>query len=124
MGTRIYVGNLPFQTTEEDLRLAFAQCGTVQDAAIIKDRETQRSRGFGFVTMSTEAEMRAAVERWNGQQFSGRALTVNEAQEKPRGGGYGGGGGGGGRYSSDPDRKGDGRGRGGRGRGNRYDDYG
>ncbi|MCE9529662.1 MAG: RNA-binding protein [Planctomycetes bacterium] len=101
MSKNLYVGNLPFGTTDEDLRQAFAQYGTVVKAQVIMDRETGRSRGFGFVEMGDGAE--DAVNAMNGAQFGGRTLTVNEAKPRePRaggggGGGYGGGGGGGGR---------------------------
>jgi RNA recognition motif-containing protein len=95
MSKNLYVGNLPFGTTDEDLRQAFAQYGTVVKAQVIMDRETGRSRGFGFVEMGDGAE--EAINAMNGAQFGGRTLTVNEA--KPRearpgggGGGYGGGG--------------------------------
>jgi RNA recognition motif-containing protein len=101
MATNLYVGNLPFDTTSDDLAQAFGQFGTVVKAQIISDRETGRSRGFGFVEMSEGAD--AAVQAMNGADFGGRKLTVNEArprEERPRGGGggggYGGGGGGGG----------------------------
>jgi len=93
----LYVGNLPFTTTSADLEQLFGQYGTVTKAQVINDRETGRSRGFGFVEMSDGAE--AAVEAVNGADFQGRRLTVNEAkprEERPRGGGYGGGGGRGG----------------------------
>jgi RNA recognition motif-containing protein len=96
----LYVGNLPFSTTSSDLEQLFGQYGTVTKAQVISDRDTGRSRGFGFVEMSDGAE--AAVEALNNAEFQGRRLTVNEAkprEERPRGGGggYGGGGGGGGR---------------------------
>jgi RNA recognition motif-containing protein len=98
----LYVGNLPFSTTSEDLEQLFGQHGTVTRAQVMTDRETGRSRGFGFVEMGDGAD--AAIQALNGNQFQGRALTVNEAkprEERPRGGGggggYGGGGGGGGR---------------------------
>ncbi len=99
MATKLYVGNLSFRTTGDDLREAFSQAGTVESASIIEDRETGRSRGFGFVEMATPEEAAAAIEQFNGKDMGGRNLTVNEA--KPRenrsggGGGYGGGGGGG-----------------------------
>jgi RNA recognition motif-containing protein len=86
MSKNLYVGNLPFQTTADDLREAFGQYGTVTRAQIISDRETGRSRGFGFVEMSEGAE--EAISNLNGAQFQGRALTVNEAkprEERPRG---------------------------------------
>ena len=92
----LYVGNLPFSTTSSDLEQLFGQYGTVTKAQVISDRDTGRSRGFGFVEMSDGAE--AAVEALNNAEFQGRRLTVNEAkprEERPRGGGYGGGGGGG-----------------------------
>lgn len=99
----LYVGNLPFGTTNEDLEVAFSQFGTVVKAQVIMDRETGRSRGFAFVEMADGVE--SAVEGMNGAEFQGRRLTVNEArprEERPRGGGGGGGGyggGGGGRRS-------------------------
>ena len=99
MVKNLYVGNLPFQTTAEDLREAFSEFGTVTRTQIISDRETNRSRGFGFVEMSDGAE--AAVDGLNGKTFQGRTRTVNEArprEDRPRGGGGGGGGGGGYRY--------------------------
>ena len=101
MATKLYVGNLSFKTTGDSLRDLFSQAGTVESASIIEDRETGRSRGFGFVEMATPEEAAAAIERFNGKEIDGRALTVNEAKPKTdRGGGggrggYGGGGGGG-----------------------------
>jgi RNA recognition motif-containing protein len=98
MSTNIYVGNLSFQTTADDLVQLFGQHGTVERAQVVNDRETGRSRGFGFVEMSQGGE--AAIAALNGTQHDGRTLTVNEAkprEERPRSGGYGGGGGGGGR---------------------------
>lgn len=99
MATNIYVGNLPWSTTTDDLYAMFQQYGAVTRAQIITDRETGRSRGFGFVEMANEAEANAAIAALNNQDMNGRPLTVNVA--KPReaggGGGYGGGGGGGGR---------------------------
>jgi RNA recognition motif-containing protein len=94
----LYVGNLPFSTTSEELEQLFGQHGTVTRAQVMSDRETGRSRGFGFVEMSDGADQ--AIQALNGNQFQGRALTVNEArprEERPRGGGGGYGGGGGGR---------------------------
>ncbi len=96
----IYVGNLPFSTTEQDLQQMFGQHGQVSRASIVMDRETGRSRGFGFVEMPDDAEGQAAIAALNGKDMNGRGLTVNVA--KPReggggGGGRGGGGGGGGR---------------------------
>lgn len=92
---RIYVGNLSFQTDEDTLRDLFAQHGTVDEVAIISDRQTGRSRGFGFVTMNDDNEARAAIEATNGMEFEGRTLNVNEAKPRTEGGGRGGGGGGG-----------------------------
>ena len=93
MATRLYVGNLSFRTTSEDLRELFAQAGTVESANIIEDRETGRSRGFGFVEMATQEEANAAIEQFNGKEFGGRNLTVNEAKPRTERGGSGGGGG-------------------------------
>src|SRR5437764_14262352 len=95
MATKLYVGNLSFQTTSEDLRAHFAQAGNVESASVVEDRMTGRSRGFGFVEMATAEEAAAAIEQLNGNEFAGRNLTVNEARprtDRP-GGGYGGGGG-------------------------------
>jgi RNA recognition motif-containing protein len=98
---KLYVGNISFETTSDDLVQAFSQFGSVLSAQIVTDRETGRSRGFAFVEMHDGAE--AAITAMNGQQLGGRTLTVNEAkprEDRPRsggGGGYGGGGGGGGR---------------------------
>jgi RNA recognition motif-containing protein len=101
MGKKLYVGNLPFSTTEQDLNNMFSQCGTVESAKIITDRDTGRSKGFGFVEMSSDAEALAAITKYNGQDMNGRPLTVNEAKpmapREPRGGGGFGGGGRGGR---------------------------
>lgn len=101
MGKKLYVGNLPFSATDQILNDTFAQCGTVQSAKIITDRDTGRSKGFGFVEMSTEAEALDAISKFNGADYDGRAMTVNEARPMaPReggGGGRGGFGGGGGR---------------------------
>jgi len=109
MATKLYVGNLSFRTTSEDLREAFATVGTVESATVIEDRDTGRSRGFGFVEMATPEEAAAAIEQFNGKDFGGRNLTVNEAKPRAdRGGGgrgYGGGGGRGGyRGGGDRDR--------------------
>lgn len=93
MATNIYVGNLPWSTTTDDLYAMFQQYGAVARAQIVTDRETGRSRGFGFVEMVNEAEANAAIEALNNQPMNGRPLTVNVA--KPREGGPGGGGGGG-----------------------------
>jgi cold-inducible RNA-binding protein len=95
MSTKLYVGNLSFRTTSDDLKEAFSAAGTVESATIIEDRETGRSRGFGFVEMATPEEAAAAIEQFNGQDLGGRNLTVNEARPKAdRGGGRGGYGGG------------------------------
>lgn len=95
---KIYVGNLPWSATEADLRDLFASIGTVHSAAVITDRETGRSRGFGFVEMD-EGDADKAIGELNGRDFGGRPLRVNEAQDRRGGGGGGGrGGGGGGRW--------------------------
>ena len=78
MGNRLYVGNLSFQATEDTLREAFAACGEVTDVHIVQDRDTGRSRGFAFVTMSTDAEARSAIEKLDGTSLEGRALRVND----------------------------------------------
>jgi len=102
MSMKLYVGNLAFQTSSDDLQQLFSQVGTVESAAVIEDRDTGQSRGFGFVEMSSKEEGRAAIEQFNGKEVGGRALTVNEAKPREdRGGGGGGrggnrGGGGGG----------------------------
>jgi RNA recognition motif-containing protein len=99
MGNKLYVGNLSYNTTGSDLEQLFSQHGTVQSAEVIADRETGRSKGFGFVQMGSDQEAQAAIAALNGQQHDGRALTVNEAkprEDRPRGGGGGGGGGRGG----------------------------
>jgi RNA recognition motif-containing protein len=88
---KMYVGNLPWSATEADLRELFQAFGTVHSAAVITDRETGRSRGFGFVEMD-EADAEKAMSKLDGSEFSGRSLRVNEAQERRRGGGGGGGG--------------------------------
>src|SRR5438046_1163294 len=111
MATKLYVGNLSFRTTSEDLREAFASVGTVESASVIEDRDTGRSRGFGFVEMATPEEAAAAIEQFNGKDLGGRNLTVNEAKPRTersgsggRGGGYGGGRGGYGGGGGDRDR--------------------
>ncbi len=120
MGTKLYVGNLSFRTTSEELKDAFGSVGTVESASVIEDRDTGRSRGFAFVEMATPEEAAAAIEQFNGKDFGGRNLTVNEAKPREdRGrGGYGGGRGGGGGYGGGRggDRGGD---RGGYGGGDR-----
>lgn len=95
---KMYVGNLSFRTTEDELRELFSQHGEVSSASLVMDRETGRPRGFGFVEMPDPEQAKAAIEALNGQPFMGRDLTVNEARPKTGGGGgFGGGGGGGGR---------------------------
>jgi cold-inducible RNA-binding protein len=100
MGNKLYVGNLPYSYRDSDMEQAFSQYGTVSSAKVMMERDTGRSKGFGFVEMSTEAEANAAIEGMNGQQIGGRGLVVNEARpmesRPPRTGGFGGGGGGGG----------------------------
>jgi RNA recognition motif-containing protein len=91
----IYVGNLPWSTNDDDLRTLFQEFGDVDGARVIMDRETGRSRGFGFVQMPSNDEANKAIESLNGQDYNGRPLRVNESQPKPRGGGGGGGRGGG-----------------------------
>lgn len=132
MNTKMYVGNLSYDATDSDIRELFEAHGTVSDVFIVKDRESGRPRGFAFVSMGTAEEMNAAIEGLNGEEFLGRALTINEArprEERPQGGGggygggggggYGGGGGGGrGGYNRGGGRGGD-RGRGGNDRGDR-----
>ncbi|MBC7286800.1 MAG: RNA-binding protein [Armatimonadetes bacterium] len=88
---RIYVGNLPYSTSEESLREAFEQFGVVDSAVVIRDRSTGRSRGFGFVEMRDEEEARTAIAALNGTEFEGRTLTVNEARPREEGGRGGGG---------------------------------
>jgi RNA recognition motif-containing protein len=105
MSTKLYVGNLSFNTSTQDLEQMFGEFGTVQSANIIEDRETGRSRGFAFVEMSSKEEGQSAIEALNGKEIDGRNLTVNEAKPREdrgggggsRGGGRGGYGGGGGR---------------------------
>jgi len=121
MATKLYVGNLPFQTTSDELKDHFAQSGSVESASVVEDRMTGRSRGFGFVEMATPEEAAAAIEQLNGKDFGGRNLTVNEARPRTDrgpgggggyggggnrgGGGYGGGGGGGGGYGGGGGRR-------------------
>lgn len=97
MGNRLYVGNLPFNTTETDLQDLFAQAGPVNEVVLMQDKFTGKSRGFAFVTMATDADAQNAITQFHGKALEGRPLTVNEArprEERPSGG-YGGGGGGG-----------------------------
>jgi RNA recognition motif-containing protein len=100
MGTKLYVGNLSFNTTETDLQDLFAQAGPVQEVTLMQDKFTGKSRGFAFVTMTTDADAQKAISEFNGKTVEGRPLTVNEArprEARPPGGGGGYGGGGGGR---------------------------
>jgi RNA recognition motif-containing protein len=120
MSMKLYVGNLAFATSSQDLQELFAQAGTVESASVVEDRETGRSRGFGFVEMATKEEGDAAISQFDGKEVGGRALKVNEAKPRePRSGGgggrggFGGGRGGGGGY-------GGGGGRGGNGGGGGY----
>ena len=97
MGSKLYVGNLSYNTSSSELEQLFGQHGTVQSAEVIQDRDTGRSKGFGFVQMGSDQEAQAAIAALNGQDNDGRALTVNEAkprEDRPRGGGGGYGGGG------------------------------
>ena len=103
MGNKLYVGNLPYSFRDEDMQQAFSQFGNVSSAKVMMERDTGRSKGFGFVEMGSDAEAQAAIKGMNGQNMGGRDLVVNEARpmeaRAPRsggGGGYGGGGGGGG----------------------------
>lgn len=129
MSVRLYVGNLPFNVTEQDLEQLFSQSGQVDSANVVTDRDTGRSRGFGFVEMETQEAADAAIQALNGYELSGRALTVNEARPKesrPARGGFGGGGGRGGGFGGGGGGRGGGGGFGGGGRdrggrgGNRY----
>jgi RNA recognition motif-containing protein len=119
MSTKLYVGNLAFQTTSQELQELFAQAGTVESASVVEDRDTGRSRGFAFVEMSTKEEATAAIDQFNGKEVGGRALKVNEAKPREnRGGGGGRGfGGGGGRGGYGGNRGGGGAGRNGGGYG-------
>ena len=110
MGNKVFVGGLSWDATDDDLKELFGECGTVTDGVILQDRETGRSRGFGFVTFSSDEEAKAAIEKFHDFEFMGRNLSVNEARprEERGGGGYRGGGGG---------YRGGGGGRGGRGGG-------
>src|SRR6266498_502963 len=98
MSMKLYVGNLAFETSSNDLQTLFAQAGTVESVSLIEDRETGRSRGFGFVEMSTKEEGAAAVQQFNGKDLGGRTLKVNEAKPREDRGGGGGGRNGGSRY--------------------------
>jgi hypothetical protein len=121
MGNKLYVGNLPYQMRDSDLEQAFSQFGQVTSAKVMMERETGRSKGFGFVEMGSDAEAQAAISGMNGQPMGGRSIVVNEArpmENRPRtggGGGYGGGGGGGGYGGGGGGRSGGGGGGGGYG---------
>jgi len=121
MSMKLYVGNLAFATSSQDLQELFAQAGTVESASVVEDRETGRSRGFGFVEMSSKEEGAAAISQFNGKEVNGRALNVNEAKPRePRSGGGGGRGGfGGGRGGFGGGGRGNGGGGYGGGGGNR-----
>src|SRR5256885_7054284 len=98
MSVKLYVGNLSFQTSSNDLQQLFSQAGTVESASVVEDRETGRSRGFGFVEMASAEEGQAAIQQFNGKEVNGRNLNVNEARPREDRGGRGGGGGGRGGY--------------------------
>src|SRR5215467_2472564 len=115
MAKKLYVGNLAFQTSSQDLQELFAQAGTVESASVIEDRDTGRSKGFAFVEMSTEEEAAAAIEQFNGKEVAGRALKVNEARPRENRGGGGGRGGFGGNRGGGGGRGGFGGNRGGGG---------
>jgi hypothetical protein len=128
MGNKLYVGNLPYSVRDNDLEQAFSQFGSVTSAKVMMERDTGRSKGFGFVEMGSDAEAQAAISGMNGQPLGGRSVVVNEArpmENRPRtggyggggGGGYGGGGGGGGYGGGGGRREGGGGGYGGRGGG-------
>ena len=94
MSMKLYVGNLSFQTSSDDLQQLFAQAGTVESASVVEDRDTGRSRGFGFVEMASNEEGQAAIQQFNGKEVNGRSLNVNEARPREdRGGNRNGGGG-------------------------------
>ena len=90
MSTKLYVGNLAFQTTSQELQELFTQAGTVESASVVEDRDTGRSRGFAFIEMSTQDEANSAIEQFNGKEVGGRALKVNEAKPRENRGGGGG----------------------------------
>ena len=109
MGNKLYVGNLPYTVRDEDLQQAFGEFGAITSAKVMMERDTGRSKGFGFVEMGSDAEAQAAITGMNGQSLGGRSITVNEARpmeaRPPRTGGFGGGGGG---YGGGGDRSGGG----------------
>jgi RNA recognition motif-containing protein len=120
MGRKLYVGNLAYQMADSDLERLFSPHGTVQSAQVIMDRDTGRSKGFGFVEMGSDAEAQAAITALNGNEVEGRTLTVNEARPKTEGGGRSGGGGGRGGYGGGGGGGRGGYGGGGGGGGRRY----
>ena len=105
MGTKLYVGNLSFETSESDLKTLFASCGTVTSCNLIMDKFTNKSRGFAFVEMGSQAEATKAITELNGKDCGGRALKVNEAKPREERSGGGGGGGGGGGYGNGGGRR-------------------
>jgi RNA recognition motif-containing protein len=113
----IFVGNLSFQTSQDELHAAFAQYGNVERVNIVTDRDTGQPRGFAFVEMTDQREAETAISQLNGAELNGRAMNVNEARPKPAGGGFGGGGGRGGRPGGGGGGRGGNRGGGGGGRG-------
>ena len=121
MGNKLYVGNLPYTVRDEDLQQSFGEFGSITSAKVMMERDTGRSKGFGFVEMGNDAEAQAAIAGMNGQSLGGRAITVNEARpmeaRPPRTGGFGGGGGGYGGGGGGGDRSGGGGGYGGGGGG-------
>ena len=114
MAMKLYVGNLSFQTSSEELQQLFSQAGTVESASVVEDRDTGRSRGFGFVEMASKEDGEKAIQQFNGTDLNGRNLTVNEARPREDRGNRGGGGGGRGGYGGN---RGGGGGRGGYGGG-------
>lgn len=127
MGNRLYVANLSYQTSEAELEAAFQEAGTVSSVQIVLDRETNRSRGFGFITMGSDAEAQAAIEQLNGRDIGGRELRVSEARPRedrpPQKRSFGGGGGGGGGDRGRGPNRGERRERGGRDEGDDYRRY-
>ncbi|MGQ0732580.1 MAG: RNA recognition motif domain-containing protein [Acidobacteriota bacterium] len=97
MGRRLYVGNLPYKATDEELTALFSRAGTVDNVRVMRDQVTGRARGFAFVEMASDDDAQKAISEFHQYQMEGRALVVNEARPKPSGGDFGGGGGGGGR---------------------------
>jgi cold-inducible RNA-binding protein len=116
MSIKLYVGNLPYGMTEEELNALFSEAGAVMSAKIITDRQTGQPRGFAFVEMESKADGQKAISMLNGRTIEGRPLTVNEARPQQKSGGFGGGGGGGGRGGGGRGGYGGGGGRGGGGR--------